>query len=284
MYYLLISISACLFSMQFMATSAYSKNCGNSWQASMRFSFYSALTGLVLLLIINRFHFHFTQFSLIMACVYSIICLLCSYCSIQAYRLGNLSVYSVFCMIGGMLLPAVYGMAFGEEISVLKILCLLALTFAVYIASPKGKASGKGFIYYIGVFIFNGSSGVILNIHQSQLHLATDSASFMMLSFMVTLVITSAILMINNKKNLALPKQGLAFCSISSLLNTTANFILMLSLLHLPASVQFPFITGGTIVFSTIFSFFRKENVQKREIFGSSLALFATVFMFLISR
>lgn len=280
MNYMLILLSACLFSLQFWSSSFYSKSYGNTWVASIKFSFYSSFIGLILLLLINRFQFAFSWFSMVIAIIHAGIGLLCGYCGMQAFRHGNLSVYSVFSMIGGMLLPSVYGMAVGEEITAYKVLCLILLSFAVYIASPKEKISGKGFRYYIGVFILNGTTGIVTKLHQSQPTLATDSASFMMISSILTLVFACILLFKYGKNGFALTKKAVFACTTSSLLNTAANFFLMVSLLTLPASLQFPFVTGGTIVFSTLFAFVRKEHVQKREIVGSAITLITSICMY----
>ena len=52
-----------------------------------------------------------------------------------------------------------------------------------------------------------------------------------------------------------------------------------MALLHIPASVQYPIVTGGTIVISTLIGLIRREKITKREILAAVVAFFATVVM-----
>ena len=60
------------------------------------------------------------------------------------------------------------------------------------------------------------------------------------------------------------------------------NFFILKAALHLPASVQFPIISGGTIVFSAVVSaLIYKEKISKKEwlcILGAFLSTFLFAF------
>ena len=55
------------------------------------------------------------------------------------------------------------------------------------------------------------------------------------------------------------------------ILNKIGNFLLLIALAHLPASVQYPMVTGGVMICSTVICFFTRQKPGKREI--ASLAL-----------
>ena len=55
--------------------------------------------------------------------------------------------------------------------------------------------------------------------------------------------------------------------------------LLLIALLKLPASVQYPVVTGGVIVFSTIIDVIRKTKLKKREIIAAIIAFASTVVM-----
>ena len=67
----------------------------------------------------------------------------------------------------------------------------------------------------------------------------------------------------------------------NGVLNRVANYLLLLSLAFLPASVQYPMITGGVMIVSTLICFFGKNKPTKKELlsllfaFAGMLALFA---------
>ena len=106
----MIIIAVCLFSTQFLLNNEYRKESGNTWNASLKFSLYSSITGFIILAITNKFNFNISMFSAVVAAVYSLVCIGLGYSSIKAFTYANLSVYSVFSMIGGMLLPFAYGL------------------------------------------------------------------------------------------------------------------------------------------------------------------------------
>ena len=54
--------------------------------------------------------------------------------------------------------------------------------------------------------------------------------------------------------------------------NRVANFLLLLSLAHLPASAQYPFVTGGVMIVSTLISFFTPQKPSKKELLAVALA------------
>ena len=139
----------------------------------------------------------------------------------------------------------------------------------------------KGWKYYLSVFVLNGMTGVISTIHQSAGDLSVDSGSFSVWIRIVPLVICLGIQLVSEKKIARIPSKIVpytvgyaAFCGIG-------NLFLLIALEYLPASVQYPVVTGGTMIFSTIISAVRKEKITKRTIVSAALALLATIFIIL---
>lgn len=58
----------------------------------------------------------------------------------------------------------------------------------------------------------------------------------------------------------------------SGALSQVANFLLLIALTVLPASVQYPFVTGGIMVISTIISAICGQKPSKKEILSVVLA------------
>lgn len=276
----MIIVSAFLFSLQFLFNDGYKRECGSSLASALKFSLYTSAVGLVFLLVINKFRFEISVFSLVTAFVYAAICVVFSYCSVKAFETANLSVYSVFSMIGGMILPFVYGLACGEEFKLLRVAgCLIIVAAIIFTAYRSGKNKG-GFKYYIAVFMLNGLVGVISKFHQINAS-AIDSASFMMLTKVCTALIALAMLLCFKNKDFFAGKRALAYCGVYSAVNSLGNLMLLIALLHLPASVQYPVVTGGTMLFAFLISLCRRENITKRDIFGTFLAIAATVVIIL---
>lgn len=278
-YYLMIVVSVCLFSSQFMFNSKYADENGNTWSASIKFSLYSSIFGFVALAVINKFNFDISLFSAIVAVVYSIICIGLSYSSIKAFAYANLSVYSVFAMIGGMILPFVYGIISGEEFKLIRLVCCVLIAICVSLAINKQSSQKKAIKYYIAVFILNGMVGVVSKFHQSNLELCVDSGSFMMLTKVFTFIFCVVLILAQKGYDFSISKKSGVYAALCAVVNSVGNLLLLIALLHVPASVQYPIVTGGTIVVSTIFSLIRGDKVTRREIYAVGIAFVATIFM-----
>ena len=281
MNYILIIISTALFSMQFLFNSKFREECGSGWQASVDFSILSAISGFILLMVINGFSLKFTPFSLMAATVYAVAGILFNFFGIKALNTANLSLYSIFTMLGGMSLPFVYGIGFmNEELSVAKIICFLLIAASLFFTVEKGKSKKGAIKYYIGIFVMNGLFGVISAFHQSYPDINVDSESFLAISRIVTIVICVAIKLIQREKLCKINGKVVLYSGGGAAVNTIGNLFLLIALTNnLPASVQYPIVTGGTIVFSTLISIVRKEHPSKREIIAAVIAFFAATAM-----
>ena len=167
MYFLIVIIAAVMFSLQFVFNDGFRRETDSSWNSSLKFTLYSSFAGLIVLLMINKMHMEVSAFSVVTACVYSLVYISLSYASIKAFEYANLSVYSVFSMIGGMILPFLYGIMCGEEFKTARLVCCLLIALSVIMTIKKGEHSKKATKYYMLVFVLNGLVGVISKFHQS---------------------------------------------------------------------------------------------------------------------
>ena len=56
-------------------------------------------------------------------------------------------------------------------------------------------------------------------------------------------------------------------------LNKVGNFLLLISLAHIDASVQYPMVTGGVMIVSTLLSYFTPKKPGRREYAALALSL-----------
>lgn len=279
MYYLIITLSALIFSLQFMLNDAYQIESGNGWNSSLKFSLYSSIIGFMALFAINKFELSCSAFSLAVAFLYALVCIAFNYFTVKALKHANLSVYSVFSMIGGMILPFIYGIMFGEEFKAIRIVCCILISASIAMNVGKSKNSKKAFKYYMAVFILNGMIGVISKFHQSYPQYCVDSADFLMLSKIITLLFSIVLISVSREHDFSLSKKAVGYSVGSAVLNSMANLMLLISLLKLPASVQYPIVTGGVIVFSTIIDIIKKSKLKPKEIIAAVIAFTASVIM-----
>ena len=131
MYYAMIALAVVMFGGTFVLNRQYERQCGNDFFAAILFTLCSGGVGLLALLIINRFTVGYTPFTLVMAALTALNSILFSFCSLRALHTIDLSLYSLFSMIGGMALPFVAGiLRYGEPTTLAKGLCFAVITVA----------------------------------------------------------------------------------------------------------------------------------------------------------
>lgn len=280
MMYGFLAVSALLFALQFLFNQQYQKISGDGTNSAVTLSLYLHGISFFLMFVLNGFKLDFTWFSILMAALYAAVVLGYSFSSLKAFKTANLSVFSIFAMLGGMLLPLAYGVIFRNEgFPLTKIICVVLIGVATAMSFEKGKKTKGNLKYYLAVFVLNGLVGVISTIHQTKPELAVDSRSFMA-TVNICVVIACVVyqLIVNKKITIVSPKEfgylaGYAGC------NGIGNLLCLIALTNLPASVQFPIVTGGTMFFSTTVSIIRKEKPSARTVIASLIAFAATVLM-----
>lgn len=279
-YYALVFSATILFALQFLFNQKFEEKRGSDLKSALEFTLYKSVVIVIMMVFISGFKITVTPFSLILALVYAAACILMTYFSMKAFSVANLSVYSVFSMLGGMLLPFILGVCFyDEELTVFKIICCGFIVLSVLLNLKGGKQSKKAFFYYMAVFVLNGSVGVISKIHQSSALPHTDSTGFMFLSSAASILISGVWLLIKYKKIPLIKGKSLLYSSGYGIFNGLGNWFLLISLSNLPASVQYPLVTGGVMVFSTVISMIRKEKLTKTDYIAAVISFAASVLM-----
>lgn len=258
---------------------------GSGIMVSMEFSFIGAAAGLVTLLIINGMVIEFTPFSLIMSLASTINGFAFTFCAFKALKTMNLSLYSLFSMLGGMILPFFQGLIFfGEKFTAAKFICVVLITIALTLTIEKGQQKSAA-IYCAGIFILNGISGVISKIFVSAPFDKVSSAGYSILTAICSLVLSLAILLILIKKEgkgVKISPASAAVGALSGISNRIANYLLVIALARVEASVQYPMVTGGVIIVSTFISLFGARKPSKKDVLSVSVAFFGLLFLFLI--
>ncbi len=272
MYYGIVSAAVVMFGFQFFFNQKYEAETGNGKKASMWFILLSNAVGFVILLAMNKFRLEFTPFTLICSFIAAVNMLLYNICSMKALGRINLSLYSLFSMLGGMALPFCAGIFFfDEEFTVGKIICLITVVAALLLNVKKEENKG-GFIYYAGIFVFNGMSGVISKFFQALPYEKTSETAYSVWSAFLTVVFASAAIIFMYKDKTKPNLKSLLWSSGYGVLNKIGNLLLLISLVHLPVSVQYPMITGGVMIVSTLLSYFTPKKPGKRELFSVILS------------
>ena len=285
MYYSLIILATAMFGVCFALNDAYVKLCGDGIKQSFEFTFVSSIVAMIALIVINGFKWEFTWFTFIMALISTVNGFLFTICSFKALGKINLSVFSVYSMLGGMLLPFLQGIIFyNEEITVAKILCVFFIIIALVLTIEKGDKM-KGMKYYAGVFVFNGMSGVISKIFNTAPFERTSAQTYSIMGCALSAIIALAVILTvfngekNRKSNWG---KTIFFGGVSGITNRVANLLLLIALLHVDTSVQYPLVTGGVMVVSSIINLFGENKPSKKELYSVGVAFVGMLALFLI--
>ncbi len=208
-----------------------------------------------------------------------------TFCSFKALDRINLSLYSLFSMLGGIVLPFLQGILFyGEKMSLAKLLCFLFITVALTLTVEKGERK-KGTIYYVCIFVLNGMSGVLSKFFAEAPFNKASATGYTNLISICSVVISCILLLIVSKKypgHGTFSFAGTAIGVASGITNRIANLVLVIALAHVDASVQYPMVTGGVMIVSTLICFFGKNKPSKKEILSIIVAFIGLLLLFAI--
>ena len=283
-YYGLILISVLMFGGCFALNDEYRKLRGSNFKISMESTCIGAVSGLVVLFAFSGFTFEFTPFTLLIAIIGAINGVLFSYCAFKALDVINLSLFSLFSMLGGMALPFLQGIIFyNEAITVGKTVCFLLILVALLLTVTKGEKK-KGFIFYAGIFIFNGASGVLAKIFSESGYPKTSTEWYAIWNAICTALLSGGLWLICllKSRDKAPSLKALSVASANGVINRFANYLLVIALSHVDASVQYPFVTGGVMIVSTLLCFFGDKKPSKKEILSVIIAFIGILALFFI--
>ena len=299
MEYILILLAVSCFAAQFAFTKLYEGAAGQTATASLVMLVGTSLVGALIFFCAGGFSVSFSPISTFWAASFAVIMIPYYMIGIKVLSLGSLAIYSMFMMLGGMLVPFFYGILFlSEPITVGKAAGTVLLTVFIVLQAVWQKSSdseNKGgktkylfFILCLVIFFINGMTGVIAKAHSISIG-AVDEASFTATYCAMTAILSLAILLISCLKNGrekakiikgALKTKPIAVMVLLGAAMYGGNFLQLLAADKVPASVQFPLVSGGVIVLSALVSvLFFKEKISKKE-WISVAGAFVSTFLF----
>ena len=316
MYYAMLIGASFLFGSQFMVTKAFEKNYGKTVRASLSFSLlYSLFAGVIFFiikLISSGTVFNLNPFSLCMAFGLSLVNILSSAIGIKTLALGDIAVYSLFLMLGGMIVPFFAGIVFlKESVSVCNLIgvaiMIIALCLPVFFGKKnknareaqtdgdtKKKTSVFFYVLCVFLFILNGLSSTLSKFNSVR-EGAALGAEFTFYTYGIQFVISLAAFALttalgksdktqNEEKQPVILFRPVAIgCGAAfGAVNGTAFLMSSVAAEHVVAVAQYPLITGATILFSSLLAFlFYREKPTALQLVQIVISLAATIlFMF----
>ncbi len=282
MHYILILISALMFSSRFLCSKKYQQTAGADVMSSMANTVYTAVISMVAMLLMSGFRLQFSFFSLGISFIYCINSFFLTIFTFKALKHANLSVYSLFMMLGSIVLPSSFAMLFyHEQLTPNRIICFVCIFAALLATVKKGSGSKKAYIYYCLVFLGNGLAGVISKIHQSSPE-AVPTSSFLFQCAVINFTVCSIALLYYAKKSREFQRvfsfAPIFWSMLGGIIMAIANYINIDTLKYVDVAVHSVITTGGTLVFSALIGLCIKEKITLRTVISVTIALVAVVF------
>lgn len=285
--YLLVLAATVLLAFEFAFSKKYQTMEGAGMAAGLRYNLLTGIFTAVIFFCIAGFKPEFSVFSLVLVALTALCGAAYNVISFRILKAGGLALYSLFLMLGGMLLPYVYGVLFlDEKLSMLRVIGLVLIVAAVFCSGrTRVKVPGWVYICCVAVFVLNGCVSILSKLHQIETVQPTIStAAFVMYSGMGrALFCGTALLAVGKKaeKPVSSPWKLLGVAAAAAAVSGLSYLLQLTGAAALPATVLYPMVTGGSIIFSALSGLvFFREKLSKWQIISIALC-FAGTLLFL---
>lgn len=307
-YYLIAVLAFVSFGFQTLFTKMFQNSVKSNLTSSLVFSAYSSLLVCAVFIVINKFSLEYTPFSLLTSAAIAVFSVLCNIAVIKLVSIGNISLYTLFVMMGALIMPFIFGIAvLKEEVTAFKIIGVVIMVAALFMSladslrkkgeseiTQDGKGAKRGGMLLIllcaAVFLMNGGVNVFSKVEAvGESFFGRDTVGiydYLIWSRLFTVVVSVLIFpFVFLKKGekraeelgvfrcFAKPKP-LIFGALFAAANIMGFALQLYCASYISASVLYPLVTGGTIIVASVLGrIFYKQKIS--PLMAASLALTA---------
>lgn len=274
-YYLLMIFATLLLAVEFSLQKLYQRQCGTSPRAGLTFNAISGLVSAVIFFAVSGFRLDAPLYAVMMALCMSLCLVGYTLLGFRVLKAGNMALYTMFLMTGGMTVPYVWGLVFLDEpFRILRLLGLLVIIAAIILSNLGTKRSNmKILLLCCIIFFLNGGCSVSSKLSQTENPYGIVSPTvFVCLTGMLRFALCGIALLFTKKSD-DRAKQPITFLKILPIIvgAATVNGIFaaleLVGAANLPATVLYPIVSGGSIIFSTLADtllFHEKPNLHQK--------------------
>lgn len=281
--YILLTAASVLQSGDFVLNKLYQRKYGTAPKKALAFNSLLGLFTAVIFTIING-GMHFAAFSCVLAGLTSMLVMSYSIIGFRFLKTGTLSAYTMFLMTGGMILPGIYGFLFlGEPLAFSTVSAITVIMIGVILNCTGGKIQKNQIIMCVSVFVLNGFVSICSKIHQTSTAFATVNTNEFIVWSGIFKFLMGGILYLFFKNEKADTggagfKPALLIIAGSALFSGFSYLLQLVGAVNLPATMLYPFVTGGCVIFSSIAAkLFFKERLSRRQIISIALCFGGTL-------
>lgn len=275
--FLILMIMILLYTLQSLLCRKYSDHYpGDPSLASPVFTIVSGTVVAVVSLLLCGVGIHLSPLTLLLGLLNSLAIVLYNSSLIKASQSGSYSILMIFNIAGGIVIPlAVAWVAFGEQLSLIKILCISVVLFSVYLVSSKKQECSLRGSFWLACLLLalaNGIYGSLLDCQQ-RLTGVEEKEEMVAVTFGFAALFSFVQLLIRQKRSaFSAMKQNrpsalyLLACSMTV---ASAIHLLVLLLDRIDLSILYTFDNSGVLILSVLCSrIFFKERLSAKNILG----------------
>ncbi len=203
---------------------------------------------------------------------------------ILALRWGSLAITSLM-LSYSLVIPTLYGFLTGEKATAAQLTGLGLLLVSTYLVQEKPteqerKATFKWVIALTIAFLCNGLCSVIQTAQQRRFH-GIYNSEFMIAALLIASVISLSVGLLTERRQWKqILQKGLVSGALCGLSNGATNFLVMIIVETVAASVFFPVLSGAQLVLLfLISSAVYHEKFLPRQLFGLALGIVSIVLL-----
>ncbi len=209
----------------------------------------------------------------------------CTVSGILALRWGSLAITSLL-LSYSLIIPTLYGVITGDPVGPVQVAGLAALLVSAFLvrgerSTEEAKGISAKWLIAVAVsFVCNGFCSVIQTAQQRAFG-GQYNSSFMILALAIGGAVSLLIGLITERRQLpGVLHHGLVSAALCGLCNGATNYLVMVIVAAVAASVFFPVLSAGQIVLLFILSVtVYKERFLPRQLVGMLLGLVSLVLL-----
>lgn len=286
MQYMMLILASLLLAVDMVLNKMYQKLRGTAPATSLLFNAVLGFVTAMLLFFVNRCRLSFSLYSVLMAILMGGLVMAYTMIGFRVLKQGSVAIYGLFLMTGGMVLPYIWGLVFlNEPFRAVRTIGLLAIIGGVFLSNFSGeKPDCKQFGMCLAVFVLNGFVSIVSKLHQIERNYpCVSTVEFMIWGGILKFFIAGTLFLVfRNRTKQEVAKSNVSkswlVIILSAVIGGLSYFLQLYGAKSLPATVLYPFITGGSIVFSVFAdAIWFKENISRRLMLSVALCVAGTV-------
>ncbi len=300
--YFFLFLSVLCIAVQFSISRSYQLRYVRSFADTLFFSLISGISNVIFFTVLGLIFYGslpgFSVFSILMALALAVISVAATFVGMMVMKYGDMSIYTMFMMLGGMILPYFFGIFFLDEtLSTARIaglallICALPCSVIKKDGQERSHVSSAAFFALCGaIFLLNGMNSILTKSH------SISGTAVLPIHFIVYVNLFQAILSgvsygaVQHREKASLvpdrtvpppASRRLPAVAMSASFAVVSGLGFMFNIIAaqtVPAVAMYPFITGGTIVFSAASAkIVFKEKNSRLALIGILLSLAGTL-------